>query len=81
MGSEFGQFIEWNYHQGLDWLLLAYPRHEQLRQYMRALNLLYTSTPALYAVDRSWDGFKWLNVDDAGRSSIAFLRMSEEDDS
>ena len=81
MGSEFGQFIEWNYHQGLDWLLLAYPKHEQLRQYMRALNLLYTSTPALYAVDRSWDGFKWLNVDDAGRSSIAFLRMSEEDDS
>ena len=48
---------------------------------MRELNKLYTSTPALYAVDRSWDGFKWLNVDDAGRSSIAFLRSAAEEDS
>ncbi|MBR1456313.1 MAG: 1,4-alpha-glucan branching protein GlgB [Oscillospiraceae bacterium] len=81
MGSEFGQFIEWNWKQGLDWLLLDYPRHEELRRYMRALNRLYTSTPALYAVDRSWDGFKWLNVDDAGRSSVAFLRSAEKEKS
>ncbi len=81
MGSEFGQFIEWNWQQGLDWLLLGFRKHEQLRLYMRALNRLYTGTPALYAVDRSWEGFKWLNVDDAGRSSIAFLRSAEADDS
>ena len=48
---------------------------------MRALNHLYREYPALYAVDRSWDGFKWLNVDDAGRSSIAFLRSAEEENS
>ena len=41
MGGEFGQFIEWNWRQGLDWLLLDYPRHEQLRQYYRALNRIY----------------------------------------
>ena len=81
MGSEFGQFIEWNWQQGLDWLLLGFRKHEQLRLYMRSLNRLYTQTPALYAVDKSWDGFKWLNVDDAGRSSIAFLRSSEIDNS
>jgi 1,4-alpha-glucan branching enzyme len=81
MGSEFGQFIEWNWKQGLDWLLLGFRKHEQLRQYMRALNHLYTGTPALYMVDRSWDGFKWLNVDDAGRSSVAFLRSAESEGS
>ena len=81
MGSEFGQFIEWNWQQGLDWLLLGFRKHEQLRLYMRALNRLYTETPALYAVDKSSAGFKWLNVDDAGRSSIAFLRSSEIDNS
>ncbi len=81
MGSEFGQFIEWNWKQGLDWLLLGYPRHEELRRYMAALNRLYTSTPALYAVDCSWEGFKWLNVDDAGRSSVAFLRVAPESNS
>ena len=81
MGSEFGQFIEWNWKQGLDWLLLDYPRHVELRRFMKALNHLYTETPALYTVDRSWDGFKWLNVDDAGRSSVAFLRSAEKENS
>ena len=76
MGSEFGQFIEWNYEQSLDWLLLDYPMHEKLREYYRELNKLYTSCPALYDCDKSWDGFKWLNVNDKDRSSIAFLRSA-----
>ena len=76
MGSEFGQFIEWNYEQSLDWLLLDYPMHEKLQGYYRALNKLYTSCPALYDCDKSWDGFKWLNVNDKDRSCIAFLRSA-----
>ena len=74
MGSEFGQFIEWDYKKELDWLLLDYPSHEGLRRYVRALNRVYQDYPALFEVDKSWDGFKWLNVDDRDRSSIAFLR-------
>lgn len=74
MGSEFGQFIEWNYEQELDWLLLDYPKHESMRRYCRALNRLYRDWGALYEIDKSWDGFKWLNVDDRERSSVAFLR-------
>ncbi len=74
MGSEFGQFIEWNYKQSLDWLLLEYPIHDGLRAWVRELNRLYRRTPALYAIDKSWDGFHWLNVDDRDHSSIAFLR-------
>ena len=81
MGSEFGQFIEWNFEQPLDWLLLDYPAHEKLRQYYRALNRLYTSTPALFAEDKSWDGFKWLNVNEKNRSAIAFMRMAEKSES
>ena len=81
MGSEFGQFIEWNWMMQLDWLLLDYPKHKQLQDYMRELNRLYTGTPAMYMVDRSWDGFQWLNVDDSGRSSVAFMRSAPEQDS
>ena len=81
MGSEFGQFIEWDWQKELDWFLLDYPRHSEMQAFSAALNHLYTETPALYRVDRSWDGFKWLNVDDRDRSSIAFLRSSEQDDS
>ena len=77
MGSEFGQFIEWNFQQGLDWLLLDYPRHAQMRDYCRELNRLYRAYPALWERDRSWDGFHWLNVDDKDRSSVAFLRTGD----
>ena len=38
-----------------------------------------TSTPpppALYKIDDSWDGFMWLNVDDAARSSVAIMRLA-----
>jgi 1,4-alpha-glucan branching enzyme len=76
MGSEFGQFIEWNFKQGLDWLLLTYPRHVEMQRYSRALNHFYTAHNALWNIDDSWDGFRWLNVDDAERSSIAFMRTS-----
>ncbi len=74
MGGEFGQFIEWNYLQQLDWNLLEYPKHEGMRRYVQELGRLYLSIPALSRIDDSWEGFAWLNVDDAERSSVAFMR-------
>ena len=76
MGSEFGQFIEWNYKQGLDWLLLDYPMHKAMQRWCSALNACYHGSRALWDIDDSWDGFTWLNVDDAERSAIAFLRTA-----
>lgn len=76
MGSEFAQFIEWNYKQGLDWLLLDYPMHRAMQDWCRALNEFYTHTRPLWDIEDSWDGFTWLNVDDADRSAIAFLRTA-----
>jgi len=81
MGSEFGQFIEWNYEKSLDWMLLDYPKHEGLRLYLKALNRLYAKCGAMYEIDKSWDGFKWLNVDDRDRSSVAFLRTGNTEGS
>ena len=65
MGHEFGQFIEWKYDQALDWMLLDYASHRGMRDWYRALNHFYKNTPALYRVDNSWEGFRWLNVNDA----------------
>lgn len=76
MGSEFAQFIEWNYKQGLDWLLLDYPMHRAMQDWCRALNEFYTRNRPLWDIEDSWDGFTWLNVDDADRSAIAFLRTA-----
>ena len=32
----------------------------------------------MYGRDHGWDGFKWLNVDDRERSSVAFMRMEPD---
>ena len=78
MGGEFGQFIEWNDKRELDWFLLDYQRHHEMRSWVKALNHMYNQRPALWEQDSGWDGFEWINVDDADRSSIAFLRTDTE---
>ena len=79
MGGEFGQFVEWRDYEQLDWFLLGYERHPDLQKYVKALNHLYRSEPALYRIDDSWDGFKWLNVNDKERSVAAVMRSDGED--
>ncbi len=74
MGGEFGQFIEWNYQQSLDWMLLDYPKHKGMQAYTAALGQLYLEQPALWQIEDSWEGFNWLNPDDRDRSSVAFIR-------
>ena len=78
MGSEFAQFIEWNYTQELDWLLLDYEKHEKTRQYVKTLNELYKATPSLWEIDYSWDGFSWISNDDRDQSVIAFRRINKK---
>jgi len=78
MGGEFGQFIEWKELEQLDWFLLLYERHPQMQKYTAALNRFYTSCPALFEIDRSWDGFAWCNSDDNEHSILSFMRTDEE---
>ena len=78
MGNEFAQFIEWNYRQGLDWLLLGYDRHRQMRDFVRALNRFYLASPPLWQNDQDWEGFTWLQADDRDSSVLAFRRADRK---
>lgn len=78
MGSEFGQFKEWNYKEGIEFFLKDYPMHEKLSVAVRELNELYKTTPALYEIEDSWDGFEWLAADDADSNFVAYQRKDRE---
>ena len=79
MGQEFGQFIEWNYANELDWLLLEYEKHQKLKYFVKILNNKYKESKTLWEVDTSWEGFKWISNDDNEQSVISFYRSDKED--
>jgi 1,4-alpha-glucan branching enzyme len=76
MGGEFGQRREWNHDESLDWHLLQHPDHENLRRWVRDLNRVLRSEPALYEMDFETGGFEWICYDDWEQSVISFLRRS-----
>ncbi|HOV13680.1 MAG TPA: 1,4-alpha-glucan branching protein GlgB, partial [Spirochaetota bacterium] len=78
MGTEFGQWAEWNHKQSLDWHLLDWDRHKQLLAYFKALNHVYKENKALFEVDFQWHGFEWVNCNDWEGSSLSFLRKSND---
>ncbi len=81
MGGEFGQFIEWNFDQALDWHLVEqFEKHAQLSEYSKALNQFYVDHKAFWEVDFDWNGFQWIDCDDTDNSVISFLRKAEDSD-
>ena len=78
MGGEFGQFIEWKFYDSLDWHLLDYDMHKKMQEYVKDLNFFYRSEEALYEVDYSFDGFEWINCDDASHSIVSFIRKAKD---
>ena len=77
MGTEFGQWREWNHDEELDWFLLGYETHRQLQRLMEDLNHLYTTEKSLFELDYSWQGFEWIDCNDADNSVISFMRKSK----
>ncbi len=78
MGNELGQFKEWDYQSGLDWLLLDYEAHRQFQRFVRELNAFYLKSAPLWENDFSWEGFSWIAHDDRSQSVIAFRRIDRK---
>jgi 1,4-alpha-glucan branching enzyme len=80
MGSEFGQWREWNHERELDWHLLESPLHAGLQRWVEDLNRVYRDEPALHELDFSQAGFAWVDCEDDQHSVISFIRRGKQRD-
>ncbi|MCR5834598.1 MAG: 1,4-alpha-glucan branching protein GlgB [Selenomonadaceae bacterium] len=79
MGGEFGQFVEWNENDSLDWHLVEqYEKHEQIQAYSKALNKFYLDNKSLWQVDFDWNGFQWIDCNDNENSVVSFIRKAKD---
>ncbi|WP_445736869.1 1,4-alpha-glucan branching protein GlgB [Mariniflexile sp.] len=78
MGTEFGQYNEWNFQESLDWNLLEFEPHKNFQNYFKALNAFYKSTPALFEKAFSVEGFEWISYDDHENCVMSYMRKGYE---
>ena len=78
MGQDFAQFHEWDEKVSLDWYLIDEPLHRDVNNFYRGLLHIYQKYSCMYELDDSWDGFSWINADDADRSIFSFVRYNKK---
>ncbi len=76
MGSEIGQFREWDHDGQIEWFLLDYEMHAKLQFFVAELNKFYLEHSELWECDDSWDGFEWIDADNKDQSIISFMRVN-----
>ena len=78
MGGEFGQRREWTHESGLEWWVSTLAEHAGVQRWVRDLNAVLRTEPALYQLDFDQAGFEWIDAGDAAASVLTFLRKSRD---
>lgn len=78
MGQDIAQVNEWNENKSIEWELLQYPLHENMRQYVKDLNAIYQKYPSMYTMDYQPEGFQWINCSYNEKNIVIFVRKSKK---
>ncbi len=78
MGSEIGQFREWDYKGQVEWFLLEYDMHRKMQEFVKDLNAVYLKRNELWQLDTSWEGFRWIQANNNDQSVIAYRRINKD---
>lgn len=79
MGQEIAQFAEFNENAEVDWSLFEFDAHVFMQGYVKELNELYKTEPALYELDSSPEGFSWINCNSANTSLLSYIRKGKKE--
>jgi 1,4-alpha-glucan branching enzyme len=79
MGSEFGQWKEWDHAQSLDWHLVERDGFNRgLQRYVRDVQKVYREEAALFEIDHHHEGFQWIDFHDWEKSIVSFVRYGKD---
>ncbi|MEK4299631.1 1,4-alpha-glucan branching protein GlgB [Oceanobacillus sp. FSL W8-0428] len=78
MGSEWGQFLEWKYDEGLEWLDLEDAFNKNMQHFTSSLNQFYKEQPALWELEESYDTISIIDADNHNDSVLSFIRKSKK---
>lgn len=76
MGNELAMFREWDEKRELDWGLLKIPAHDAFHHFIRELNGLYLKEKALWELDHTYDGFKWVDCKSENKCVFGYTRTN-----
>ncbi|MBR3833193.1 MAG: 1,4-alpha-glucan branching protein GlgB [Lachnospiraceae bacterium] len=80
MGQEIAQFAEFNEASEVDWSLFEFDAHVYMQGYVKELNKLYMTEPALYEFDSNSEGFEWINCNNANASLLSYMRKGKKEE-
>ncbi len=80
MGNEFAMFREFDEKRELDWFILENERHNSFNRFMKDLNLIYLSHPALSKYDYQHEGFMWIDADNNEDSVYIYKRIANDEE-
>ncbi|MHC5216162.1 1,4-alpha-glucan branching protein GlgB [Enterococcus sp. LJL128] len=77
MGSEWGQFLEWKYDEGLEWRDLQDDMNAKMQCFTRTLNEFYKEHRALWELDNSYDTIEVIDADNSQETVLSFIRKGK----
>ena len=78
MGNELAMFREWDEKREPDWDILKMPMHDAFHRYIGELNRLYLKKKAIWELDHTYDGFKWVDCKSDNKCVFAYTRTGKK---
>lgn len=78
MGNEFAMFREFDEKREPDWDILKMPLHDAFHHYIQELNQLYLKKKAIWELDHTYDGFKWVDCKSDNKCVFAYTRTGKK---
>ena len=78
MGSEIGQWLEFNHDAEPQWELLEHETHRGIQKLVSDLNALYKQETALHQLDFDHTGFEWIDCHNHSQSILSFVRRGKD---